>query len=295
MRFFFPNLNRPRKASKRLCAAFPVIPLSSIQRAIAKACGYRDWHELEINHAANEPTILDEYLTEGAFHDRAIALTRSLTVSLNAHDGDVQAALPDIRLTGNRTFTHEDHEVIRTACWRAGPLPWKEGRRPGTIFRIKSKGFPKTGTHWWRACSGGVGFISHSASKGLCATFEAVVPRTRMSDFVPRCLWLPYGWTDMEDGSRLLFSRDYLPLWRIANGKVERVTPTAQMPAFKGERQYFREGDRPWSYGPAREAAERMLAEYGITALPRLADVLPILIHDEHINIKDAARVLDGV
>lgn len=38
-----------------------------------------------------------------------------------------------------------------------------------------------------------------------------------------------------------------------------------------------------------------MLAEYGITALPWLADVLPILIQDEHIDVKGAARVLDGV
>ena len=38
-----------------------------------------------------------------------------------------------------------------------------------------------------------------------------------------------------------------------------------------------------------------MMAEYGITALPRLADVLPILIQDEHIDVKGAAKVLDGV
>lgn len=292
MRLHFPNLTRPKKAAKHLSAVFPDIPLSSIQRAVAVACGYRDWHELEVNHAAAEPSVLDEHLPEGAFRERAIALSRGLAAALNVHDGDVQAALPDMRLTGNRPFTRDDHEFIRTACWRAGPLPWKAGRHPGVIFRIKSAGFSKIEPHWWRKSSGGVRFLYHSTDNGVVATFEAVVPRTRMEDFVPRRFWLPYGWMDMEDGSRVLFSRDYLPLWRITDGKVERLKPTTEM---SGERHWFREGGGPWSYGSAREAAERMLMEHGITALPRLADVLPILIHDEHIDVKGAAKVLDGV
>lgn len=288
MRFFFPNLTRPKKAAKHLSAAFPEISLSGVQRAIAVACGYRDWHELEIGHTAAEPSILDEHLPEGTFRERAVNLVRSLGASLNILDGDMQSALPDMRLTGNRAFTSEDHEAIRTACWRAGLIPWKEGRHPGVIFRIKSKGFSKSEPHWWRRSTGAVRFIDHSASNGVCATFEAVVPRIRMADFVPRRLWLPYGWMDIEDGSRVLFSRDYLPLWRIADGKVERLMPTTEVHAFR-DRQWFPESGKPWSYGPAREAAERMLAEYGITALPRLADALPILIQDEHIDVKGAA------
>lgn len=55
----------------------------------------------------------------------------------------------------------------------------------------------------------------------------------------------------MEDGSRVLFSRDYLPLWRIADGKVERVKPTTAVYSYR-DRHWFREGDGPWSYGPAR-------------------------------------------
>jgi hypothetical protein len=293
MRFHFPNLIRPKKAAKRLSAAFPEIQLSSVQRAIAVACGYRDWHEFEDSHAAAEPSTLDEHLSEDAFRERAIPLLRCLAASLNVHDGDVQAALPAMRLTGNRGFTHVDHEIIRTACWRAGPIPWQGDRHPGAVFRIKSKGCSETEAHWWRQSSGGVKFVDDTTILGLCATYEVIVPRTRLEDFVPRRLWLPYGWMEMEDGSRVLFSRDYLPLWRIADGEVERLKPTADVSAYRN-RHWFSEGDGPWSYGPAREAAERMLAEHGITALPRLVDVLPILIHDEHIDIKGAAGVLDG-
>ena len=232
MRFFFPNLTRPKRAAKHLYTVFPDIPLSTSQRAVAVACGYRDWHDFEVSHDATELTVLDEHLPEGVFRERAIALSRSLAATLDLHDGDVQAALPDMRLTGNRVFTRDDHEAIRTACWRAGPLPWKEDRHPGAIFRIKSAGFSKTEPHWWRKSSGGVRFIDHSTSNGVCATFEAVVPRARIEDFVPRRLWLPYGWMDMEDGSRVLFSRDYLPLWRIAGRKVERLKPTTEMAAY---------------------------------------------------------------
>ncbi|MBP7339656.1 hypothetical protein [Niveispirillum sp.] len=294
MRFFFPNLTRPKKAAKHLTGAFPEISLANVQRAIAMACGYRDWHELETNHTAAEPTILDEHLPAGAFRERAITLVRSLAASLNVHDGDVQAALPEMRLTGNRAFTYEDHEIIRTACWRAGPVPWNEGRQPGVIFHIKSAGYSKTEPRWWCQSSDGVEYIDHSACRGLCATFEAVVPRTRIADFVPRRFWLPYGWMEMEDGSRVLFSRDYLPLWQVASGKVKRLKPTIKFGAYR-DRKWFREEGKPWSYGPAKEAAEQMLAKYGITALPRLTDVLPILIQVNHIDVKGAAEVLDGI
>jgi hypothetical protein len=294
MRFHFPNLTRPKKAAKHLASVFSGISLSNCQRAVAMACGYRDWNELEVSHGSADPTVLDEHLPEGAFRERAIAMSRGLAGALNVHDGDVQAALPDMRLTGNRGFTHDDHEVIRTACWRVGPIPWQGGRHPGAVFYIKRKGFSRTQGRWWRQSSGGVTFIDNTTILGDCATYEAVVPRTRLKDFVPLLLWLPYGWMDMKDGSRVLFSRNYLPLWRIVGGKVERLKPTAEIHAYR-DRQWFREGDGPWSYGPAREAAERMLAAYGITALPRLAEVLPILIQDEHIDVKGAARVLDGV
>lgn len=294
MRFHFPNLTRPKKAAKRLAAGFPERQLSSVQRAIAVACGYRDWHELENSHAAAEPSILDEHLPEEAFRERAIALSRRLAASLNVHDGDVQSILPAMRLTGNRVFTHDDHEAIRTACWRASLIPWSKGRHPGAVFCIKSSGFSKTKAHWWRQSDDGVVFVDDTTDQGLCATSEAVVPRERMKDFVPRRLWLPYGWMEMEDDSRVLFSRDYLPLWKIANGKVERLKPTANVSVFR-DRHWFQGQDGPWSYGPAREAAERMLVDHGVTALPRLADVLPILIHDGRIGIKEAASVLDGM
>lgn len=293
MRYNFPNLTRPKKAAKRLSAAFPALQLAKTQTAIAVACGYRDWHEFEISHAAAEPSILDEHLSDDRFRERVVELSRSLAASLGMHDGDIQAVLPNLRLTGNRVFTYSDHEAIRTACWRRGPIPWKAGRHPGAIFRIRSKGFSRTESHWWRQSDRAVRFVDHSTPNGLCATFEAIVPRTRLDDFVPRRLWLPYGWMDMRDGSQVLFSRDYLPLWRIVDGKAERLKPTADVSSFR-ERHWFSRDGR-WSYGPPRDAAERMLAEYNITALPRLVDVLPILIQDERIDIKDAAEILDGV
>lgn len=292
MRLHFPNMTRPKKAAKRLSAAFPKLQLAHIQAAVAIACGYRDWHEFRMSHASAEPALLDEDLSEDTFRQRTTRITRSLSAALNIHDGDVQAAVTNLRLTGNRPFTRSDHEAIRTACWRAGPIPWEHDRQPGTIFRIKSKGFSKTDTYWWRQSRSGVRFIDHTTANGLCATFEAVVPRARPEDFIPRRLWLPYGWIDLENGHRVLFSRDYLPLWRIADCRVERLMPTENISG-PGKRHWFGEGGR-WSSGPPREAAEKMLSDYGITALPRLVDVLPILIHNENVDIKGAAKLLDN-
>ncbi len=65
---FVPMTFRRIGGRKRIVlpdGSLPEIPLSSVQRAIATACGYRDWHELEISHAAAESSVLDEHLTEG--------------------------------------------------------------------------------------------------------------------------------------------------------------------------------------------------------------------------------------
>ncbi len=57
------------------------------------------------------------------------------------------------------------------------------------------------------------------------AYFEVVTPRFPLPDFVPSRIWLPYGVWKLSDGSEVLFSRDYLPMWRVSSERTERLAP----------------------------------------------------------------------
>lgn len=113
----------------------------------------------------------------------------------------------------------------------------------------------------------------------MCADFEAVTPRTPLADFVPARLWLPYGYWTLDDGSEVIFARDYLPMWRIAGESVERLDPwlwiegILETNVFSASR-----GTVIWERGPARDLALDHLTRRRIFELPRLVDAMPHLI-----------------
>jgi hypothetical protein len=104
MRFNFPNLDRPKKAAKRIARLLGGgIALSKAQNGLAVALGYRDWHELEFAHASHPPTPLDQHLAPEDFHLRSADLTMRLAKSLDVSLSEAQYALLASRLTGDRT------------------------------------------------------------------------------------------------------------------------------------------------------------------------------------------------
>jgi hypothetical protein len=294
VRFTYPNLTRPKKAAKRLAASLDGVSLSSVQNAVAVACGYRDWHEMARSHAAAPPTALDQELPLAEFRDRAVGTCRSLAATLGVLDGDVQAALPASRLTGDRPFTAEDHRAIRIACWRSGPMPWPGDRKPGSTFLVKVKGMrPKPA--YRRPSDAAVTYVSDDHVNSGCGTSEAVSPRVRVEDFVPLRLWLPYGWWTLGDGSEVLFSRDYKPLWKASpDGAVTRMRPSLWIEGIRDQRWFAKEAGDPWHSGASRAMAEARLDALGITTLPRLADALPLLVSDDRIDMTKVAKRLDG-
>jgi hypothetical protein len=296
MRIFFPNVTRPKKSAKRISTLFPAIPHALALRSVAIACGYRDWHEFEMAHAATTPSPLDHDLSQVEFRSRATSICRSLAKTLGIPDGDIQAALPILRLTGDRVFTLDDHHAIRIACWRSGLMPWNGARKPGATFLMKEGNYSPVRGYWRSSEGDGVSYICDTTIDCGCATYEAVSPRTRMEDFIPLRLWLPYGWWTLEDGSDVLFSRDYMPLWKVTpNGRVERMPPSLRVSGIRQEHWFMNKHGRvTWHSGPTRQDAEARLLEHGITALPRLADALPLLIAEGTLGIGGAAKRLDG-
>lgn len=298
MRFHFPDLDRPKKAAKRiarlLCSA---PPLSNIQNGLAVALGYRDWHELDLAHAAQPPLPLDQDLPADDFHRRSADLVLKLARALNVSDNEAQFVLLDSRLTGDMV-SFDDQFAVRMECWRADGR-WPFTGMAGTVVRAPGlfAGPRKLGmlTADFDVSSRGrpVQIITDNRC-GICSRHEVRIPGTPLPPFLPHRLRLAYGvWTE-PGGAKVLFSRDYAPIWRLRDGQPpQQVAPTEWV---KFERQdfFWEDATAPWE-NPARVVEEEArLKLHGITGLPALVDLLPIMVASTG-NVEMPRRVLDDL
>jgi hypothetical protein len=239
MRFHFPNLDRPKKAAKRIARLLGgAPPLSKVQNGLATALGFRDWHELDLIHASQPPLPLDQDLPAEDFHRRSADLILKLAKALDVSDSEAQYALLDSRLTGDRA-TFDDQFAIRMACWRTNGL-WPSSGMAGTVVRAppsfagpRQLGILTTDFDTLsRGCP--VQIITDNRC-GICSRSEIAIPRIPLAPFVPYRLWLAYGaWTE-SDGSRVLFSRDYAPMWRLRDGLPPRQAAPTEWIKFEQE------------------------------------------------------------
>lgn len=139
MRLNFPNTNRPKKAAKWIATRLG-IPLSAAQRAISRACGYRDWHDLEVCVDAAPACALDQGLSSEAFVQRQASLCLAIADDLSVPDGDAQYALSGARLAGDRPIQLEEQIAIRIACWSRTTLPVVGARQRGAVGKLKTSG-----------------------------------------------------------------------------------------------------------------------------------------------------------
>jgi hypothetical protein len=295
MRLFFPNTTRPKKAAKHIARRLG-LPLAHAQRGVACACGYRDWHELERSAAASPPSLLDQHLTSEDFVARQVRLSLALAAQLGTPDGDAQCALARARLTGDRMPDLGDQIAIRLACFRATSLPVVPARMPGAVGELKSPG--RNGERViLRRFGRPTETITHEAIMTV-ADFEYVSPRRPVPLFLPMRLYLPYGaWTE-EDGSRVIFARDYKPLWRLRmDGAVERLEPWLWI-RFREQAHFSEDANTPWHDPRLKAELEARLAAMGIAELPILADALPLLVNapaERRLNMDCAAELLKDV
>ena len=223
MRLAFPNLTRPKKSAKTIARTLS-IPLASAQRAAARICGYTDWFDLKRNHAKGPFFELDQDISHSEFVERHTTLSLGLATELDIPDGDAQYALADSRLTGERIASLYDQIQLRLNCWRRTILPPAAKRVRGAIGTIRSPG--RTGDIIILRSFGKptVGISERNVT--TIADFEYVSPRNSPPMFLPTRLYLPYGYWIEQDGAKVLFARDYMPMWRIREGTPpERLEP----------------------------------------------------------------------
>ena len=131
--------------------------------------------------------------------------------------------------------------------------------------------------------------ITHKTPETTVADFEVEYPERPLSLFVPARLKLAYGvWTE-EDGSKVLFSRDYKPLWRLTHGRrPERLRPWLWIEWIESQ-HFWDDRNTPWWSVRCREEEENRLRGFGIRCLPKLVDTLSDLIFDNDVRSVGAA------
>jgi len=281
MRLHFPNMSRPKQAAKRISTGLSV-SLSSAQRAVARSSGYRDWHELEGQVQAGPPCILDESLSPDQYIERQTLLILAIARELSLPDGDVQYVLGDARLVGNRPANLEEQLALRLACARATTLPIVQKRERGAVGVLNTTG-RKGETVILRTWDQPTSVVSNREVSTV-ADFEYTSPRASRSLFLPMRLYLPYGFWTEADGARVLFSRDYKPMWRLHTDRpVERLDPWLRI---KYQQQTFLWPDHqtPWTSNALHAQLVDFLEQHNLCRLPVLADALPLLVHDRSIR-----------
>lgn len=293
MRIFFPNTTRPKKAARHVARLLGV-PLSQAQRAVARASGYRDWHEMEGGLDALPPSPLDQELPDEGVIQRHAQLSLGLAKDLGIPDGDAQYALSAARLTGDRPPSLAEQIAIRLACFRATSMAPVGARAPGAVGELKVPG-RKDEVVILQEFGKPTRVMTHGSASALVADFEYVTPRAALHLFLPMRLYMPYGFWVEADGSEVVFSRDYKPMWRIRPDRsVERLEPWLWMRQVK-QTYLWEEGEAPWRHPHLAAHLEAWLTERGIAGLPILADGMPALVRSPHAQMSDAARLIKDI
>jgi hypothetical protein len=156
---------------------------------------------------------------------------------------------------------------------------------PGTVVRVKG-----TRALVLKVEKDGIRLLADAGILSVSRR-EVSVPKVPMEPFAPMRLWLAYGiWTE-QNGSKVLFSRDYYPLWRIApDGTVAADEPWRYV-GYAGKADYlFDDETAPWWNAHKAQEIEHLMEKMGASGAPKLLDVIAILMRGEADNIRQAVR-----
>lgn len=284
MRIYFSDLVRPKQAAKYLARAAAELNLATVHEALARALGYRDWHELSIYIQPNSPAA-----TERISLEDVLRIILELADTLALPEAEVQHAVSRARLLRAAPWSIDEHMVLRTSLWRQRVFGPPGRGKPGTVVRDKAYG---SKTPAYLRYPGRPTYLLFDTGFGERADFEVATPRSPLPDFVPSRIWLPYGLWKLSDGSEVLFSRDYLPMWRISNHRTERIAPWLWIKNIVEETHFANSGTATWASGPARERAVSYLQRHHISELPRLTDIMPHLFKPEVNSLPDGVARL---
>lgn len=166
---------------------------------------------------------------------------------------------------------------------------------PGTVIRVNTSelGVRRGASAiFLRATGDGVVHLLTDAGIAMATRKEITVPRHPLGMFVPMRLRLPYGvWTE-ANGSKVLFSRDYYPLWRIsADGGVSPEDPWLWI-SFVNQEWFWDDAHTPWRSKEKEKEIEKRMVDLNISGTPKLLGVIELLIEGRASDIPKAVKLM---
>ena len=116
---------------------------------------------------------------------------------------------------------------------------------------------------------GGVFLQTHGSDRTLVADFEVVVlPTGPTSKWQPMRHILPYGMWTCADGRKVLFNRNYKPIWQDhPNGAAEVADINEWVPYIKQE-YFFDDRNPPWDDVTSEHRCRQILTSWGVDQQP---------------------------
>jgi hypothetical protein len=252
---------------------------------VARLCGYQNYNELmNITNSLNV-----ENVPEISFSiEQRAAFAGKLAVEAKINPGDAIDALETSRLLGDKSIGMKKLIAVRTELFSLEYRKDTEKRKKGEIGKLRNLMSGET-AGILREYGRPTRVITHKSANSTVADFEYISPRNLLPFFIPMRLYLPYGhWIEI-DGSWVLFSRDYFPLWRIRMGcEPERLNPSERI-KFDFQNYYWGDHRVPWSDAELYDELIEQLDEFGIRSLPRSVEILKTILDDDKIDdFKDA-------
>ena len=115
---------------------------------------------------------------------------------------------------------------------------------------------------------GAISGFSHGGPNWLRASHEVVVyGHIDNMEFLPHCLYFPYGVALQDNGDQVLFNRFYHPIWRRNNdGQVFAMKPDEK---FSLEKKEYVGGENvPYSFREHGQQSEEILKSWGVSDYP---------------------------
>jgi hypothetical protein len=294
MRFYSRDDRRLLAAAKHVARHASGLKLSSVQGVLAKALGYRDLHDFKSQHASHSPSSLDQDLTDLEFRQRWIRIIVEVANSLETDDATIQYHLAQTRLTGDRTWSLDDHLRIRAGCWVAQGIVGPHYKRAGGFAQIIEDNGKRFGEVGYLIKFGKPSSLLGQSGFWNCADFELKPLDTDFEPFVPFSHYIPYGFK--RDGAQTtFFGREYFPMWIInESGSIERPNPWDHFHA-GSEATWFAQITGEHFLSPrTREMALQSLAEHEISGLPVFANATPAILKDGVTSLSTAVDAMEN-
>lgn len=268
MNSFVSDQQAFKRAAQNLSKLPEAGSLSACQTILAKATGHRDLHHAQALQARRGSVPI------AAPSATQVQILDALEKATGGKVGPILNALQRARFFGPKADPEEALNVRADLFSRE--FPATNRRVLGSPCRIKEEGRPAR-----RALLISRGEDRNSLCEAMtdhgiatCVGFELAQHRTGHF-FIPMRFWMPYGvWTE-EDGSKVLFSRDYCPLWKIHEGSAPTQDDPNRAVRFTDQQWFFDEMTFRQPADVARKRGLEILREYRVVSTPKLVEWLP--------------------